>query len=183
MSVKGSDVVATVSARACVCAVSGGGGGAIIQKKSLLFVRCHQHCSNKWQYLHTVYLFCERAKSLRWSVMYTCTVPSSHNETSICMFLEYTFGDILTTVHTSESEISTGWSQEILLFLRMPQQGRFWIFQIKLIIILGVLKAISIIENLNIKCTLTDSPQSFFSILFIKLYVKITKPVGSIRSQ
>ena len=29
----------------------------------------------------------------------------------ICMFLEYTFDDILTTGHTSESEISTGWSQ------------------------------------------------------------------------
>ena len=34
-----------------------------------------------------------------------CTVPCSHNETSIhvCMFLEYTFDDSLTTVHTSES--------------------------------------------------------------------------------
>ena len=41
----------------------------------------------------------------------TCTVPCSHNETSICMFLEYAFDDILTTVHTSKSEISTGWSQ------------------------------------------------------------------------
>ena len=40
-----------------------------------------------------------------------CTVPCSHNETSICMFLEYTFDDILTAVYTSESEISTGWSQ------------------------------------------------------------------------
>ena len=33
------------------------------------------------------------------------------NENSMCIFLEYTFDDILTTSHTSESEISTGWSQ------------------------------------------------------------------------
>ena len=99
--------------RVRVCGDGGGGGGAIIQKRvcCLFDVRCHQHCSNKWQYIHTVYLFRERAKSIRWSVIYTCTVPCSHNETSICMFLEYTFDDILTTVYTSESEISTGWSQ------------------------------------------------------------------------
>ena len=36
MSVKVSGVVATVSVRACVCAVRGGGN----PKKSLLFVRC-----------------------------------------------------------------------------------------------------------------------------------------------
>ena len=34
-----------------------GEGGGNNPEKSLLFVRCHQHCSNKWQYLHTVYLF------------------------------------------------------------------------------------------------------------------------------
>ena len=39
--------------------------------------------------------------------IYKCTVPCSHNETSISMFLEYTFDNILTTGYTSESEIST----------------------------------------------------------------------------
>ena len=37
MRVKVSEVFATVSARACVCALRGGGGGAIIQKE---FVNC-----------------------------------------------------------------------------------------------------------------------------------------------
>ena len=58
-----SDVVATVSAR--VRGEGGGGGGVIIKKRvcCLFDVRCHQHCSNKWQYLNTVYLFRGRAKS------------------------------------------------------------------------------------------------------------------------
>ena len=70
MSVKVSDVVGTVSARACVLVCGegggggGGGGGGNNPKKSLFDIRCHQHGSNKWQYLHTVYLLCERAKSI-----------------------------------------------------------------------------------------------------------------------
>ena len=71
MSVKVSDVVATVSARACVCAVRVvEGGGTITKKKELVvcsmfdvinIVAINDH---KWQYLHTVYLFRERAKSI-----------------------------------------------------------------------------------------------------------------------
>ena len=100
--VKVLDVFATVSARAGmrVCVEGGGGGGAIIQKE---FVNC-----SMFDVINIVaingYIFIQ-------FICFTCTVPCSHNETSICMFLEYTFDDILTTVHTSESEISTGWSQ------------------------------------------------------------------------
>ena len=71
-------------ARGCVCAVGGGGNN---HKKE--FVVCSMFdviniVARNGNIFIQFICFASRLNLLCWSVVYTCTVPCSHNETSIC---------------------------------------------------------------------------------------------------